>query len=490
MAYYDEIHPLHHTIVDYPSEDPPGTTVRVIFTGDGPFPPLLAYFMAGANKKKSISWQRQVARAVGYLYDFMIQVGHCYQGDNRAQQLFSDFALALASGTIGFDGNDPRGLFWPQLSWQSISSIITSIDLFNQWCNERYGAKRITIPEKASWGERIARFHALDCKNKNSFFRHTRDLKQTWTDAGMKNRPDLITKVIVSARAPLFYKPDKFEELLYKGYLLPGVKNTRGLNESNVHKYFNTRDQMIAILQGAGGLRECEPFHLYVDDVTEDPDNPGHALVKVRHPSEGLVTYTDPITGKEITTKRSIYLRTLGLVPRDISSKRNYKAGWKDPMVETDRSGDLFMRVYFFPTYWGEIFLKLYKNYIFEARPRNISTPFLYVSMDESQYGEPYSVQAYSKNHNAATIKIGLEPKKEEGTTTHGLRHLYGHNLTEGGVSKEIKQECLHQKSIMSQDPYTLPTVKSINEALQRAQTIKETLKIASANVKAATALF
>ena len=489
MAYHDEIHPLHHTIVNYPSEDPPGTTVRVIFTIDGPFPPLLEYFKAGINRKKSKSWQRQVARAVGYLYDFMIQVGHCYQGENRAQQVLSDFALALSAGTIGFDGNDSRGLFWPQLSWQSISSIITSIDLFNKWCHEIYGAKRIVNQEKATLGEQIARYHALDHKNKKSFFRHTRNLKLAWTEAATKNRPDFVTKLIVSARAPRFYRPDKFEELLYKGYLLPGVKNTRGINESNVHKYFNTRDQMIAILQGAGGLRESEPFHLYVDDVTEDLDNPGHALVKVRHPSEGLVTYKDPLTGKEITTKRSNYLRTLGLVPRDIASG-NFEAGWKDLMVETDKSGDYFVRVYFFPTYWGEIFLKLYKNYIFHARPRGIATPFLYVSMDSKHYGEPYSVQAYSKNHNAATARIGIEPKESEGTTTHGLRHLYGHNLTEGGVSTVLIQECLHQKSIMSQNPYTLPTVKSINEALQKAQTIKDTLKIASSGVKAPSVLF
>lgn len=48
---------------------------------------------------------------------------------------------------------------------------------------------------------------------------------------------------------------------------------------------------MIAVLQGAGGLRESEPFHLFLDDVHEDPRRLGSA------PSSVFITlargYTD-----------------------------------------------------------------------------------------------------------------------------------------------------------------------------------------------------
>jgi integrase len=84
--------------------------------------------------------------------------------------------------------------------------------------------------------------------------------------------------------------------------------------------------------------------------------------------------------------------------------------------------------------------------------------------------GEPYSEGAYERSHEAAVIRIGLEHRKYLGTTTHGLRHLYGQTLANLGVPPQVIKKGMHHRNYLSQVPYTVPDNAKTNEQLRLAQ--------------------
>ena len=83
--------------------------------------------------------------------------------------------------------------------------------------------------------------------------------------------------------------------------------------------------------------------------------------------------------------------------------------------------------------------------------------------------GDPYSAAAYDRNHEAAVRRIGLEYGKEHGTTTHGLRHMYGQTLADLKVPPSIIMRAMHHRSYLSQLIYTEPSAARINATLTQA---------------------
>jgi hypothetical protein len=84
--------------------------------------------------------------------------------------------------------------------------------------------------------------------------------------------------------------------------------------------------------------------------------------------------------------------------------------------------------------------------------------------------GEPYSEKAYERNHEAAVRRLDLDYEKAAGTTTHGLRHLYGHTMQKLGVHPEVIRQGLHHVNLLSQTIYTIPMSAEINAQLRTAQ--------------------
>ena len=277
-----------------------------------------------------------------------------------------------------------------------------------------------------------------------------------------------------------FFPRDYARRLLEVGHRRPGHGG-----ENNA---FNIRDQMIALLDGWGGLRRSEAFHLWVSDVTQDPDiepDPdgiGSALVVLHHPSEGRVTYKDAF-GCEVTLTREEYLnRECRLRPRHLVTRGRYHAGWKG--MDLDRN--LRTVVHWLDDYAGRIFYRLYLAYLNEVRRPALalrkeatgrSHPFLFVSEGSSRHdgsrsmiGDPYSMQAYERNHRAAVRRLkSLKYGKEFGTTTHGLRHMYGQTLMDLKVPAQVIKKCLHHRDYLSQTVYTAPTYDKVNATLSAA---------------------
>jgi hypothetical protein len=66
--------------------------------------------------------------------------------------------------------------------------------------------------------------------------------------------------------------------------------------------------------------------------------------------------------------------------------------------------------------------------------------------------------------------RIGLKYSKAAGTTTQGLRHLYGQTMQNLGVPAKVIQHGLHHRNLLSQAIYTVPTNGNVNQILRDAQ--------------------
>ena len=97
------------------------------------------------------------------------------------------------------------------------------------------------------------------------------------------------------------------------------------------------------------------------------------------------------------------------------------------------------------------------------------SHPFAFINLDRGTVGDMYCVEAFTKAHEAAVRRIGLEYGKAYGTTPHGHRHSYAQRLRCSGVDKLNVKRFLHHCSLESQEPYTQPTTAESIAALYAA---------------------
>jgi hypothetical protein len=473
MATQSSPMPQFHTVLNLPTNDPYYSKVRSVITNRGPLHCQIEYFLSPEMRYKAETPRNACARAIGLFYDFVCAVGHSYVG--REDQLLSDFVRKICTGTV-FDGEDPTGLWWPKSSWLTTKCIAGYVRRFSDWCIKKYGTKSIASTHTMTWGDRIARYRVLDKINENSLLGHLRGPDLLMQVAGSSDAFDYeneIESVNTVEEYGKAFPRDKFEDLLFIGYKKHGK-----IDGMPAHLLFKVRDMMASILQGAGGLRECEPFHLWIDDVFEDIHNPGHAIVKVHHPSESVCFDYDS-NGKLIKKKRGTYLAELGLVPRN-KGRGNYRAGWKNPLLRKVKgTGEIYMPVFFFPTWWGEIFLTLFNIYMEHVRPHGLDHPFLLVNLDKKNYGQPWSIDSYLSSHEKACKNIGLESNLVSGTNPHALRHNYAEELNdalpaEDKIRKKTIQQCLHHKSDKSQEVYKEGSVGKIFEQLSMIQSKME----------------
>lgn len=460
--------PLFHTIVDLPTGDSKHPLVRAVMTDQGPLTPQIEYFLSTKIRNRAESWHHACARAIGLFYDFVRAKGHEYR--RKESQLLSDFVRSLLTGTIE-DESDSSDLWWPHSSAPTCKDAGGYVKGFSDWCVKKYGAKSVSSTHELTWGERFARYRELDKKNDNSLLGHLKAPALLYETANSGTTPDYLSEVQTPYIVEEFgssFPLDKFEELIFSGF------THRGTHENSPpHERYKIRDMMVAILQGAGGLRECEPFHLWIDDIFEDPNAPGHAVVRIHHPSQSVCV--EHVRGVGAVRKlRSAHLQELGLLPRN-KGRGNYRAGWKNPLLRKIKgTGEIFMPVFFYPFMWAEIFFLLYKIYMAKIRPHGLDHPFLFVSHNKRYYGQPWSVDSYLSSYMSACKGINLTGSLIDGSNPHALRHMYASLLDETlpGDSKhrrKIIQQCLHHKSDKSQDVYTEKSLSAIQTNMNNA---------------------
>jgi site-specific recombinase XerD len=436
-----------------------------------PFEPLLDYFHH-TGQTKSLAWQKEVAYSIGLFIDFIAAHEKLSQATRSAGKapapavLFSNFASGLTRGTIDRTGIDPLGLYWEAKSVARASKILSNVTLFSDWSHARLGTAQVNPWRQADFAERMAAMRAIDKRSPHQLLGYlgTAGKKSAWSDT--TRSVGLDRKLLTSQpKEPKIFPDGKVLDLINKGFAKPGC-----IESDPLHVRISLRNAMIVALMHGGGLRESEAFHLYVSDVGVDPLNPNSATVRLYHPAQGLAPpdFIDPITGQRILTDRATYLmQRYGLLPRNEQAGR-FSAGFKDLFMTDAR--ELFAQVHWFPSVWGEIFLTLFKSYIFHERKRVANHPYLLVSGKTGYAGEPYTVDSFRQAHGLACHKIGLAPSKDMGTTPHGHRHAYGQALAGAHVDELIIQRAMHHKSIQSQRAYTAPTQAQIFEALAAAE--------------------
>lgn len=465
-----KFHTVTYTRIKRPGFQDSSMHVLYLFNRDtgepSPVAPLIEYF-AEHGRTRSLSWQNGVARAVGLLVDFLI-ANREHFGDTNGDrpQIFAAFAEALVAGTINADGDDPSGLFWVPKKLKRASYLLNSVTAFSDWLVRKYETTPLNPWKAASVAEQIAYWRRFDKRRAFSILAHTASRESAVAQSIRARQVSIGRKATVTVTQSVkFFPDDRIWDLLFKGFATPGSQGSKLFQDR-----YNIRDIMITILLHGGGLRESEPFHLFVADVGIHPQNPKSALVRLYHPEQGMAPpdYIDPISGRHIKADREEYLRVKwGLQPRNRTVGR-FHAGWKDLLLSNER--EKFTLIHWFPSYWGEVFLALFKLYVTHLRSRHCPNPYLFVSHKQQYRGQAYTVDSFRQSHARAVRRIDLVPSAEIGTSPHGHRHAYGQRMAENEVPEAIIQRAMNHKSPTSQKVYTAPTDAKVEQALREAQ--------------------
>ena len=479
-----EPQPLFHATLALPVHGMPrGWTARALFlrkkSGEIELYGPLVEYMKG-HPHRSGTWQNTIARALGLFWDFcqirgdMVMAEAEAAGTHGQQALFRRFALAMISGSDAEGINDE--LMWSSTGVRRSRELVGAIERFAEWCDtETVRAGIVPATHRRAPGDQLSVTEMLVwARMRNvSMLKHISaprsNMRRSVVDFGPDPRGH-------GAEPVKFFPPQHVERLVWEGHIRPGMQNN-----PNPFLRFNVRDQMIALLDGWGGLRRSDGLHLWVNDVVEETGNPGHALVVLNHPSDAKVEWYDPTRRRAVMlSRREVLQNHFGLQPRNVVTRGRYHAGWKS--LELNDKYQAF--VYWLEETAGALFWVLYLGYLRHIRKPAMEQrrrlgggdhPFLFVSLGESHseggmIGDPLSPQAYERSHKRAVERIGLRYAKDEGTTTHGLRHLYGQTLMNLGVSASVIKKGLHHRHYLSQVPYTVPTADHVNKVLRAAE--------------------
>jgi hypothetical protein len=462
------VQPRFHIVATIPVEGFPNG-VRAVISENGPLKSLTAYFQS--RDDMSPAWYSKVAAAVGLLYDYQVAVA---PADSDAKNdFFRNFARALRNGTEVLEEpwTTTPPLFWPRFTKKRTHEILAAVTAFSEWVAQETGQKALNPRRTASFSERIADYRQRDHRSANSLLKHLSSPSTNWSRAA-KSGHEVPIPVIHTARqkrAP-FLPLDHVSSLLVEGFRRRAARG----------KFWETHDVrgiMIAMLQVFGGLRASEPLHLFWRDVHGrflDPKQPSSGItadVALYHPSDGIAQTGD---GDSNACSRSDYLwNRWSRQPRNKMFWHPEYLGWKNLLIED--SGRQRSFVWWAPPKVGEpsvhvgaLFWNLYEMYMNHVRPDHLNHPYLFVSLRDGAetFGQPYRLASWHKAFRRAVARIGLVSAKALGTTSHGLRHLYGQMLKWHGVEREVVMVMMHHRSIHSQNRYRIASDEEIRRSL------------------------
>ena len=393
------------------------------------------------KRNKSPSWHQKSASAVALFINYLAKRRKDFPDPVSC---FSTFVDDLEFGTIDPETEeDPCGLYWSPKSLQNVNKIIGYISLFNEY-NYRRAEQLATETDTplnaillnkkriADFAEQHVNLAAWYHKNSNSFLPHTRTIDKsqinTVHSVKTKYQTQNKTKVYTFPQERIFDLLNAFDTRIKVG---------------NFTQQRNLRDMLITILMHFGGLRVSEPFHLFVEDIMENPNHRGEALVKLYHPDS-----------------RRKRLAKMGLRTRtDKRNPHSYYSGWKN------RDINEVTTVKWFPVEAGKWFWDLWVLYMTQQRveaPQNRIHPFAFTSRN----GDPASYGNFQQAHKRAVERIGLVVAKENGTTPHSHRHRYGSDVWETTKDPVILQKVLRHSSPLSQYVYIHPSDETIRSEL------------------------
>lgn len=438
--------------------------LSVIVTSDGILKSHLDYLLK--HRAKSESWRAASIRAVGMLVDYMSANQGVF---DTPQKMFEEFAHSVFSGTIDENGNDPSELRWIQREIPNGNTIIGNVTRFSDWLAEKNEKESLKLNpfRKADTYEKRLNWAAYCHRHDNAFLAHLWSIDDAKRDNALsrnvRNREELKTHDIVYA-----FPENKFFELIKVGFVKARsehltLKKTESLFESRDFLLsLELRDVLITLLLHYGGLRESEPFHIWIDDIMSYPDDTSSALIKIHHPEYGK---SPECYDSQRPIRKHLLMRDFGLKPRNKNRlSERIRAGWKSNVL--DNQNDRYMYVNWFPTAAGRWFKILWDLYLkYQYVTPNEPHPFAFTS----ETGAPYSVKAFIEKHKSAVQRIGLKYKYEFGTPPHCHRHSYGYRLHNADFPLSKIKKYMHHASETSSEVYTRETLTQMRDKLQEA---------------------
>lgn len=423
------------------------TEIPALLTPAGVLEPLLDYCLHRSHDR-SLTWMTKVIRSVRMFLEYL----QANPEEREGYRLFQNFAQRLYTGTFSREtGLDPSNLCWAPRSPQDASHIVTHLSDFFDWLGEmRPEAAKLNPRYAGSAFDRQADEAAYQYRRSRAFLGHTWAANASSAATGHRVRSQHLPKV--EKGEPPAFPEERFEELLVKGFRAAGRQDYRGM--------------LITLLLHGAGFRESEPFHLYIQDVVQNPANPREAVVRIHHPNHGdaPADWRDE-HGRPRKGNRAEYLSSdFGLAPRtELLESRH--AGWKGGMHD----GPYYKQAYWFLPEYGEWFLQLWHRYLEQVARFDRHHPFAFINLNREPAGGMYCLSQYNKAHAAACERIGLSVSKMLGTTPHGHRHAYGRRLKNAGIDKALIRRFMHHASLESQEVYTQPNTREALAALETA---------------------
>ena len=426
-----------------------GVEIPGLLTPNGLLNPLLDYCLSRSHDR-SLKWMKKVVHSVTLFLEYM-QVN---PSEHNTPLLFQNFAKRLYAGTFDLStGVDPSWLAWRARRGTDARGIITDLTMFFRWLsNERPFVKQINPMVFSSSFDRACDQAAYIHRRDAAILGHTWGSENSKSNFNHSSRVRSRRTVHVIESDPPAFPDDRFMDLIENGF--------------RVGRRYDYRGILITLLCHGAGFRESEPFHLYIEDVIEDPAKPNSALVRIHHPSEGAAPdgWKD-ISGRPRKGNRATYLsERFGLAPRE-SVLGTKGSGWKGGRHD----GKYFKQAYWFPSELGELFFKIWKIYLRSVARVDRAHPFAFINLGRDPIGERYGLGQYDKAHARACKRIGLPVGKAFGTTQHGHRHAYGRRLKNAGVESLFIQRFMHHSSQESQLVYTASTASETREVLEVA---------------------
>jgi hypothetical protein len=415
-----------------------------LFTEDGLIVSHLRY-LAWFNGK-SESWKERSVFSLKLLIEYI----HVVPNQDRVTELLKSFTVTLITGSINYkDLNDPLGLYWKPRNVRDANNILFHITHYTDFLalQNGYASSRINPFRKATSYEERLNWCAYYHKQQNVFMNHLTNYERAKAQTRQVRLVGKFPDSKIENEKVTRFPDEHIERLIYLGFEKNGITDFKS--------------QAITMLLNYGGIRKSEVFHIYISDITQNPNRPEEALVRVYHPEYGA----SPDPHYKI---RKEYL----LAETKYKSRNHYRlserlhAGWKSPLLT---SRDAYYEIVFCPPQKAKEFLAIWVNYLKFQRVEPKQSDFHPFAFTNKE-GLPETIKNFQRLHKNAVERIGLDCKKEMGTTEHGHRHAYGYRLRQYGLDQVEIQKAMHHKSPNSCLVYINPTNEDVRNKMREVE--------------------
>jgi len=401
----------------------------------------LAWFNA-----KSESWKERSVFSLKLLIEYITAVPN-YE---KVTELLKSFTEALIAGTIDYSRiDDPLDLYWKPRKNRDANNILFHITHYTDFLalQDGYSSSRFNPFRKASSYEERLNWCAYYHKQSNVFLNHLTSIQKAKHEAQRVRIIGNFSENKFDNEKVIRFPEDQVERLIFLGFKKKDIPDYKA--------------QAITMLMNYGGLRKSEIFHIYVSDITQNPNHPDEALVRVFHPEIGVSP--DPL----YKIRTEYLLAETNYKPRNTYRlSERYFSGWKTPLLTSNKG---YFEVIFCPPEKAKEFLITWVNYLKFQRVEPHGIDFNPYAFTNSK-GKPETVKNFQRLHKRAVEKIGLVCKKEYGTTEHGHRHAYGYRVRRFGLDQIEIQKAMHHKSPASCLVYIKPTNEDVRNKMKETE--------------------